>query len=70
MDFKGVFICWVVFESLFGGYYSIFSDVWFVNILVDEIFNYVVWLYFDISDVDINDMVIYVILCLVIYYFM
>lgn len=70
MDFKGVFICWVVLESLFGGYYSIFSDVWFVNILVDEIFNYVVWLYFDISDVDINDMVIYVILCLVIYYFM
>ena len=57
MDFGGVPVRWAAPESLLEGHYSIYSDVWSVNILADEILNYAAWPYSDISDADINDMV-------------
>ena len=57
LDFSGVPVRWAAPESLLEGHYSIYSDVWSVNILADEILNYAAWPYSDISDADINDMV-------------
>ncbi|XP_061187066.1 uncharacterized protein LOC133195224 [Saccostrea echinata] len=57
LDFEGVPTRWAAPESLLGGHYSIYSDVWSVNILADEILNYAAWPYSDISDSDIEDMV-------------
>ncbi|XP_056018429.1 uncharacterized protein LOC130054076 [Ostrea edulis] len=58
LDFDGVCIRWAAPESLLEGRYSIYSDVWSVNILADEILNYAAWPYSDISDADIDDMII------------
>ena len=58
LDFGGVPVRWAAPESLLEGHYSIYSDVWSVNILADEILNYAAWPYSDISDADINDMII------------
>ena len=57
LDFGGVPVRWAAPESLLEGHYSIYSDVWSVNILADEILNYAAWPYSDISDADINDLV-------------
>ncbi|XP_048760860.2 uncharacterized protein LOC125670011 isoform X2 [Ostrea edulis] len=57
LDFDGVPIRWAAPESLLKGFYSIYSDVWSVNILADEILNYAAWPYSDIIDSDIDDMV-------------
>ncbi|XP_056018425.1 uncharacterized protein LOC125672350 isoform X2 [Ostrea edulis] len=58
LDFNGVCTRWAAPESLLEGRYSIYSDVWSVNILADEILNYAAWPYSDISDADIDDMII------------
>ncbi|XP_062569726.1 proto-oncogene tyrosine-protein kinase LCK-like [Saccostrea cucullata] len=57
LDFEGVPIRWAAPESLLEGHYSIYSDVWSVNILADEILNYAAWPYSDVSDSDIDDMI-------------
>ncbi|XP_048759383.2 uncharacterized protein LOC125668981 [Ostrea edulis] len=57
LDFNGVCTRWAAPESLLEGRYSIYSDVWSVNILADEILNYAAWPYSDISDADIDDMI-------------
>nr|XP_022316810.1 fibroblast growth factor receptor 2-like [Crassostrea virginica] len=61
LDFSGVPVRWAAPESLLEGHYSIYSDVWSVNILADEILNYAAWPYSDISDADINDMIIHIV---------
>nr|XP_022314940.1 uncharacterized protein LOC111119241 isoform X2 [Crassostrea virginica] len=57
LNFHGVPVRWAAPESLLEGHYSIYSDVWSVNILADEILNYAAWPYSDISDADINDLI-------------
>ncbi|XP_078318841.1 uncharacterized protein LOC111119242 [Crassostrea virginica] len=61
LNFQGVPVRWAAPESLLQGHYSIYSDVWSLNILADEILNYAAWPYSDISDADINDLVINII---------
>jgi serine/threonine protein kinase len=58
LNFNGVCTRWAAPESLLDGRYSIYSDVWSVNILADEILNYAAWPFSDISDADIDDMII------------